>query len=241
MRFRLPIYDVETFTCATAQPQMPVYLPPAPDEALSSWLLRLAAGMGLPPAVLIRNGFGIRPEVEIWWWRRPTTTQIERVSKRTAVAVEMLVGLTFRGWATARNDEIDERFAPHRFNRNSIQPRGMRPIAICPSCLAEDETPYIRKEWMIGWTSMCLRHRIVLSTHCPACHAKLLLPSLDSSIIPKVGCCQRCGQNLAGHVGEPAREAPLRLQDRLLDYQGSGNGGASGHGCPGLGDGRSDD
>ena len=195
---------------------MPVYLLPASGEALSSWLLRLCARMGVPPAILARNSFGIDTRAEAWWWRRPTAAQLERISERTGIAADTLAELTFKGWAGARNDEIDERFAPHRFNRNNIYPGGVRPVAVCPACLAEDETPYIRKEWMIGWTSMCPRHRVVLATQCQTCDAKLRLPGLASSVIPRIGFCHHCGVSLAGHASERARTAPLLMQEKLL-------------------------
>jgi len=54
------LYPVEVQArLVSARRPIPVYIEPMPDEALVSWLCRLAAKIGLPPLAFIRHGFGI--------------------------------------------------------------------------------------------------------------------------------------------------------------------------------------
>lgn len=39
----------------------------------------------------------------------------------------------------------------------------------CPKCLAEDEQPYFRLSWRYAFTTVCVRHGVLLADQCPRC------------------------------------------------------------------------
>jgi hypothetical protein len=110
------LFDAQPLTpgpASTAMCQLPLYIEPAPDEALVSWLLRLASRLGVSINVLACEAFGI--EREGWrsqWWRRPSPGILKRISDRTGVRVERLRDMTLQSWAPVyRDDEENERFS----------------------------------------------------------------------------------------------------------------------------------
>jgi transposase len=209
--------------------RLPVFAEPGPGEALCSWLCRLGAAIDLPPLVLARRAFAVDGRTEPDWWRRPGADRLGLVSARTGVAVDRLRDMTFDGWAHARDDELPRRFHPSRRLRARDR---RRPLAVCSRCFAEDKEPYVRRDWMVGWVSVCARHRTVLIAHCPSCLAMVRTPAPSSRLITRVGWCWRCGAALTGKSGEQAAYgAILAVQDRLLSIKRQGAGQ-----MPGLGE-----
>jgi len=70
-------------------------------------------------------------------------------------------------------------------------------MQFCPACLAEDETPYFRKQWRLALYTYCPAHQAMLHDACPACSAPVsyfrkdfgrqLEEALD------IGYCHVCG------------------------------------------------
>ena len=101
---------------------------------------------------------------------------------------------------------------------------------MCGQCLASDDSPFIRTEWMIGWAAVCMKHRAVLTTHCPNCGAALTLPGLNMRRHVVIGRCGRCERPLEGSHAEPVPDAICEMQARLLAVKRDGTGS-----LPGIG------
>ncbi|ATE65186.1 TniQ family protein [Rhizorhabdus dicambivorans] len=208
---------------------LPVYTAPIAGEALLSWLSRLAAMVGQSPLLFTRHAFGIdslgRPE----WWRRPTTDQRDRLLAVSGLTPRQLDRMTLQGWSTARNDETDTRFSPRRVTHPRQYARGVRTMFVCGECLAEDEIPYLRREWLIGWQAVCPRHRKVLMRGCPHCGWKLSSLWLRGKEPIDWHRCTRC-QGALVLDGPRAIDAVITLQKAMVETKRRGAGV-----IPGLG------
>lgn len=122
-----------------------------------------------------------------------------------------------------RDDEANERFTGQRYDARPPH-RRQRRFVVCGQCLREDSTPYLRRTWLIGWTAICPRHQVLLTTHCKACHRKLSAEIKTFKVPLSVGCCSSCGTNLSDTSADaiPAHAAVLRLQEILLQGKQDG-------------------
>jgi hypothetical protein len=196
--------------------QLPLYVEPAPDEALVSWLLRLASRLGVSLSVLASEAFGIEHKGRrLLWWRRPSPWMLKRISDRTGVNVERLSDMTLQSWAPVyRDDEENERFSTKRFFFKAPEHRQLR-FAICTECLKLDAVPYLRLSWTIGWMAVCPLHKTIMTTRCNICLAKLRTPRPAWTMPFSPLKCSRCKNELSSEhrLAEPA---VLRLQEALL-------------------------
>ena len=70
--------------------ELPLYVDPLPDEALLSWLLRLARCLKLSMHVLAHEAFDIDDRAgHSHWWSRPNPWHLKRISERTGVRIEI--------------------------------------------------------------------------------------------------------------------------------------------------------
>jgi len=210
--------------------RLPIHVEPREGEALCSWLIRLGARLAVTPLDAARCAFGIdghgRPE----WWRRPTAAELAVIAGRSGIAPARVRAMTLLGWEEARADERHERFGAPGFWRQRSRAAAVRPLAMCGQCLAADGEPFIRTDWMIGWTAVCTAHRTILTAHCPACGASLSLPGLDIRRIVTIGRCGRCDHRLDRSGMKPAQDAVCEVQERLLALKRDGAGD-----LPGIG------
>lgn len=213
---RSNIYRVTVCNWACESVRLPVHVVPGADEALSSWLCRLSSRAGLSPLSFVRRSFRIDPRQDREWWRRPPDADLAVVSDQTGVPLERLRDMTFRGWVCARGDENPPRLRPSWILHGGGTAKHLWFLAICPQCLAEDDTPYLRREWMLGWAGVCRQHGTILATECPSCETKLRAPNLAANVAVRIGHCRRCGGALWGGGAEHAPEAVLQLQGRML-------------------------
>lgn len=227
---RCELYPVETSVrLPAAGDPLPVHFAPATDEALMSWLCRAAVAVGLSPSAFTRHAFGIDSQVHPEWWRRPTEDQLTAISAGSGLSRDQLCGMTLASWATARNDERDERFSAWRVAQPGYKMGADRYLAVCPQCLAGDHKPYLRTEWMIGWLAICPGHGVVLERKCPSCHKMLRQQELNGSRLADPCRCQRCSASLAEGNGSTAL-AGIGLQKTMLNIKRAGVGYV-----PGLG------
>jgi hypothetical protein len=199
-------------------PQLPFYVQPEPDEALLSWLLRLAARLNISAHALAYGAFDVRDGAgHSQWWRRPHPWLLTHISQTSGVDVDRLREMTFANWAAVyRDDEASERFSGRHFQARPTRRRRTGRLAVCAQCLDEDTEPYLRLSWMIGWIAVCPRHARTLITHCPGCARRLRIPMLASLCRFSASRCQRCSTSLIAGQSAPAHPWVMHLQSALL-------------------------
>ena len=209
---------------ADRPPRLPIHVEPRDGEALCSWLTRLSNRIGMTPLDAARRAFGVdsyrRPE----WWRRPSPAELAAIANKSSLGIERVRAMTLLDWAETRCDERHERFCAPGFWRQRARAAAVRPMAMCWACLAADDEPFIRTEWMIGWTAVCAKHRAILVPRCPACDAALSLPGLNMRREVRIGQCGRCDHMPDRARAEPALDSVCGLQERLLALKRAGSG-----------------
>ena len=202
---------------------LPLYVGPAAEEALLSWLLRLATRLQVSLRALTTSGFSLDDRaIEPQWWCRPHPWLLVRISQRTGVSVARLRQMTFEGFAPAyRDDEASGRFTGRRDDSRAPESRGYR-FAVCGQCLRSDTTPYLRRLWLIGWMAVCPDHGTVLIERCSACHARLRVAPFSARASFSPDLCTRCGQSLLDGPDTQAHPSVVRLQAALLKAKSEG-------------------
>jgi hypothetical protein len=140
-------------------PRLPLAPPVRPDEALSSWVARIAARYDLSAFDLVRHLLPKADDVaEMLHWLdyrpvAPLEAALVDVAGQPAVDV--------RG----------HRLTDPAMGLESLWPR--RQLAWCPLCAIADVATsgevYRRVTWMLGGVLLCTRHQCLLTTACPCC------------------------------------------------------------------------
>lgn len=210
------------FTPSPKRP-LPFYVEPAPDEALFSWLLRLATRMGVSMHALASCSFGIDDRHGYTrWWCRPHPWLLMRIRERTNIGVARLRPMTFERFQPAyRDDEASARFTGRRYDAGSPGLRGYR-FAACGQCLKEDAKPYLRLPWLIGWMAVCPRHGTVLMERCKACGASLRVAPFATTSAFSPATCTRCAKSLLDQGEVSAHPSVMRIQASLLRGKSEG-------------------
>ena len=69
-----------------------MFLPTASDEAMLSWILRLATRMRVSVNAIARQSFGIDVSREdSQWWCRPDRETVVRISERTGLSAPQVL------------------------------------------------------------------------------------------------------------------------------------------------------
>lgn len=139
--------------------RLPLAPPLLPDEALSSWIARIAARYDLTPESLARHLLPGNSDAG------PMARTIDHY---TAPSLEAALG--------AATGQPPSGFTKQRqfgaaASCHTAWPR--QRAAWCPLCIAQDlaargET-YGRREWACGGYLICVRHRCLLVSECPRC------------------------------------------------------------------------
>lgn len=216
---------------SATRPPLPLYVEPAPDEALLSWLLRLATRLRVALHVLASQCFAVDDRGgHTRWWCRPHPWVLARISERSGVSVRRLRQMTFEGLEPVyRDDEASARFTGRRYDARSPEQRGYR-FAVCGDCLKSDAAPYLRRLWLVGWTAGCPHHGTRLIERCEACGAALRVAPLASAASFAPATCTRCAASLLDGDEPAAHPAVLRMQAAL--FRGKSEGFTE---FPGLG------
>ncbi|WP_336966814.1 TniQ family protein [Sphingobium aquiterrae] len=205
-------------TAARAAPVLPLA-----GEALPSWLLRYAAPFGIAAERLLFGDAEMALARNPEWWRKPDPRLIDTIADTTGVPPERVRALTLLDWPDSGiDDAMPERFARQRFVVAKPAQQNRR-MGVCPECLSEDDDPYIRRDWLVGWVGACARHRVKLVRACPQCGGKLRLPMLRAKAQMALGRCQRCLFDLARAPGHIVPDAVIDLQQLLLDQRPCGD------------------
>lgn len=188
---------------------------PQPGESLSSWLARLARANASSLSSWLaaeRGTFAPRADDD----RRDAPALWSLLAERAAVeggalAVRALTLL-----------DVEATFGRRAASRwlLSTDRRGGRPKARwCPTCVAEDGEPYLRRFWRLEWVLWCPRDGARLRDACRACGAALDVQRVRWT--DPLLSCWRCDGSLAdgspaadpcpGFVREAVREAIVEL------------------------------
>lgn len=200
---------------AGAATRLPVYVEPAADEALASWLWRLAGRLGVSMSALSHALIGTKVVGAALAWCRPSESDLQRIAVRTGTEIGRLRAMTFASLgASARDDEVNERFCNRRFLRSLRQWPLHDWISVCPACLLEGA--YLRSFWMLGWVGLCSRHGAVLLSHCPCCGQRFRLPRSEAHTRTAIARCAHCGADIGGARETPAHGEAVQFQEALL-------------------------
>ena len=176
---------------------LPIFIKPASDEAMLSWLLRLATRLRVSVYAIARQTFGIDdPRGRTQWWSRPDRETVMRISERTGLTVDQIREMTQHHWQPVyRDDEANIRFSGRRFETNPFGGHLLR-LVFCGRCLESDKEPYLRLSWMLGWFAVCPYHHLILIARCPKCRARVRHASL------------RLATSFTPHLCESLRRGP---------------------------------
>jgi len=153
---------------------------------------------------------------------RPSKEQLAIVAAGTGVSLEQLEAMTLADWPQARLDEHQRRLSAQYTLHPPARHATDRFVVGCLRCLAEDEHPYVRRDWMIGWQAACAHHQCRLVHRCPVCSAELRIADLSGRDVVVMDRCRRCGTPWR-QLGAPAASpAVIGLQGQLLDMKRHG-------------------
>lgn len=183
---------------------LPIHFPPAPDELLSSWYVRLAHANRLKAETFCTVLWGRQHQI----WNR----DIDRLSPEWLVRdLALRTGITFEtAWTTTLKSYEGKIFAELRptgisawilpvkmYHRKHKWPG----LQFCPECLKEDEEPYFRKRWRLALYTACNRHGVMLCDHCSKCGEPVMfhrreLGKGDHLDIQPLSLCCNCDYDL---------------------------------------------
>ncbi len=151
--------------------RLPVILPPLPEEAFSSWVIRLAAAHGLKTRSLC-SILGGKPMEFTGDLNGPAGAKLlllladqTRIDPTTLQSWHTLTGFNGRLFVQAKADAM----TPWVLPGGSYMQR--RPaMQYCPLCLATSPV-YFRRIWRLSLFAVCPAHGVGLRHVCPACSA----------------------------------------------------------------------
>ena len=140
-------------------PRLPLAPPLLPDEALSSWLARIAARYDLDAHALVRHLLPTQTDI----------TDVVRCFDRRATA-------PLEAALAEATGEPASGMAAHRLAGMTTNPQAAWPRvhpAWCPLCVVDDVAAFgevhSRPAWGWGGVLLCARHQCLLTSACPQC------------------------------------------------------------------------
>jgi hypothetical protein len=166
---------------------------PFEGESFLSWFIRVSQANCVTPNELYRaalpRGHMYFADLDRYW----SPDLILGLHEGTQVPVKTMRALTFHKWHGTLIAEDDGRskllWLPPIGNRQRIQSFGQQ---ICPICLAEDETPYLRAIWRVSCLPACSQHNCLLADRCQNCASIIYPGNLVGSGMP-ISICWHCG------------------------------------------------
>jgi len=194
---------------------------PLQDETFSSWFARVAIANGLLPQELFRAALPGAHLHSRDLDRLACPQLIATMAENTGIELDRVHDLTLRTWLGRLIEEdtgLNKLLWLAPVGRDAA--RKSFGQQICPLCL-DDETPYLRKTWRLGFVTICQIHSVSLVDRCGGCGMPVAPnTSWDERGRPR---CRRCGQCFRRMPAEPLEwEQDLLIQNGLLDAAESG-------------------
>lgn len=152
----------------------PVHLQPQKDELLSSWIIRLAYAHGFKVESFCTKVFGYRSTI----WNRDIDVLapgyvLEAIQRISGCTEDQVRGTTLKAFEGRIFEEINTGGINHWILSLGIKHRNrtLKSLMFCPKCLEEDEKPYFRRSWRLGFIIICLKHKCFLKVECDHCHS----------------------------------------------------------------------
>jgi hypothetical protein len=165
--------------------RLPIAPPPQPDEALSSWIARIAARYDLAADDLVQ-------------YLLPNETDVSGMARWIDVCPwppleDALAAATNR----PRAHIAERRLAGLAVNPDAAWPRNTP--AWCPLCVSQDVAAYSevysRKAWTFGGYLICPQHRSLLIASCPLCLRHVAYRPVNGRLRLWCEQCDRCADN----------------------------------------------
>lgn len=160
----------------------PVHSPPKPEEALSTWLGRLAKQLGCTSRDLLVNVLGLKPQSEFQIDMEPQQELIASLVDKTGVSPDRiysmnahslvplvldslsasyeLSGVYVGGLEVIRGPRSGLDLSWGRWKPWITSSRDKEPL-VCPYCLHRGE-PYLRLHWRLSFVLTCPEHKLWL-------------------------------------------------------------------------------
>ena len=171
--------------------RLPLAPPPLPDEALSSWIARIAARYDLSADALVRHLLLGGPNVG---------GMVRTIDDRPCPQLEVALA------EAAGQPEMD--FAARRLPGLTAHPEvawSRQQPAWCPACLFGDVAArgevHARQTWSLGGYLLCTLHGCLLVSECSRCFARASYHPMNGRLHLW---CDRCG-DMADNALEPSR------------------------------------
>ncbi len=164
------------------EPRFPLRPLPLPEEALSSWIARLAAAMGVGNEDVLVAGLDMPLLTDDQLDYQPPLTLLTRLAARTTVPVDALRAMMMEGYVPLLIDQLTP--APDLMQTYTnqhwffVRPEGRAlqrsqdlvpwqasvppRLWTCPRCLRDDARPYRRLYWRLAWMGSCPAHGVLL-------------------------------------------------------------------------------
>lgn len=184
---------------------------PAPDGALSGWIMLVAAAKRAPVREVLRS----------WNYRIPDVYAADtcrHIPPLSAMAITSFVSprhLAELHWSG------QSLLAEPTFACLTTHSTGRNIHRYCPLCLQRDQIPYLRLSWRVAFQLMCPEHHCLLLEKCPSCGkavdgAKYHDERMRIGIDGLFRLCPHCSADLAA---APVVRAEERLQSHLFRAQ----------------------
>lgn len=171
--------------------RLPIHPQPLPQEALSSWLWRLADAYDMGVGEFVEAALGIkRPDIGLvdFW---PSAALIKKLAERTGVAVSRIRAMTMAVYVPYLLDSLGPRtgiFSAYccqfgAFENPAVRVRSPRDawwlpwlsgdlagsrMAGCIYCMRSDQHSFGRLHWRASWMASCPGHGVLLQAASPA-------------------------------------------------------------------------
>lgn len=186
--------------------RLPIHPQPLPQEALSSWLWRLADAYDMGAGEFAEAALGInRLDIGLvdYW---PSAALVKKLAERTGVAAGRIRAMTMAGYVPYLLDSLAPRndiFAAYccqfgAFENPALRVRSLRDawwlpwlsgdlaggrMVGCIHCLRSDRRRFGRLHWRANWMASCPEHGVLLQAASPAEQSEYPAPKEADAVL----------------------------------------------------------